>query len=75
VKRILPQLSRTLGALRFGMSGDEVKRLQQLLGMKPALQTGYFGVITEGAVMSFQGLHGLVQDGVVGPKTRAAIGL
>ena len=35
-------------------------------------QTGYFGPLTESAVMRFQGSEGLSQVGIVGPQTRAA---
>ena len=34
---------------------------------------GDFGPDTRGAVLRFQRTHGLTQDGVVGPKTRAAL--
>jgi peptidoglycan hydrolase-like protein with peptidoglycan-binding domain len=34
---------------------------------------GVYNVLTEGAVMAFQAANGLQADGVVGPKTRAAL--
>ena len=48
------------------------RRLQQLLGVSA---DGEFGPITLRAVMAYQASHGLVADGIVGPATRAALGL
>lgn len=52
--------------LRKGSRGEEVKKLQQLLGLKA---DGIFGVQTETAVKQFQLKHGLVADGIVGKNT------
>ena len=52
--------------LRRGMSGNAVKELQTLLGLKP---DGIFGCLTETAVRLFQKENGLVEDGVCGAKT------
>lgn len=52
--------------LRRGASGNAVKELQGLLGLK---QDGIFGCLTETAVRLFQKEHGLEPDGVVGQKT------
>jgi len=52
--------------LRRGASGNAVKELQGLLGLK---QDGIFGCLTETAVRLFQKEHGLVEDGVVGKNT------
>lgn len=52
--------------LRRGSRGEEVKKLQQLLGLKA---DGIFGVQTETAVKQFQLKHGLVADGIVGKNT------
>lgn len=62
-------------SLRWSMEGDDVRELQQLLnGLGHALVTdGKFGRITEMAVRSFQRRAGLEADGVVGPKTWAAL--
>jgi lysozyme len=52
--------------LRRGASGNAVKELQGLLGLK---QDGIFGYATETGVKIFQKEHGLEPDGVVGQKT------
>ena len=56
--------------LRKGSTGDEVMKLQQLLGITA---DGIFGKNTERAVMDFQKRNGLVADGIVGPKTWEAL--
>ncbi len=73
----LPQIRAGLGGapaspltLRKGARGDDVKRVQTILGIKA---DGAFGPITEGAVKSFQISKGLQPDGIVGPKTWAAL--
>ena len=52
--------------LRQGERGDDVKYLQELLGV-PA--DGVFGGGTQQAVIAFQQQHGLTADGIVGAKT------
>jgi hypothetical protein len=62
--------------LRRGARGDAVRRLQQALlgaGFDPGGVDGVFGPRTEGAVERFQAAKGLVTDGIVGPRTWAAI--
>src|SRR3989344_8595946 len=62
-----------------GMRGDDVKKLQELLGVTP--RSGYFGAITEAAVQNFQCQYDIVclgetDDtgyGLVGPRTRAKL--
>lgn len=66
--------------LRNGCKGDDVKAMQERL-----IELGYgfylgrwgadgdFGAGTENAVMAFQDAHGLTVDGIVGPKTWAAL--
>lgn len=64
--------------LQFGMRGDDVKVLQELL-----MQLGYelpeygadgdFGKETEDAVLTFQIEHDLQQDGKYGDKTHATL--
>ena len=63
-------LSRTL---KNGMSGDDVYTLQNLLasfGYFYATPTGYFGDLTEAALMAFQTDYGLAADGLAGPITQ-----
>lgn len=52
--------------LRKGMIGDDVKILQEFLGIAV---DGAFGTQTENAVKKWQAANGLVADGVVGIKT------
>lgn len=59
--------------LRLGDRGDDVKLLQGKLGLVPA--DGIFGPATERAVKAFQARRGLTADGLVGPKTWAALAL
>lgn len=56
--------------LKRGDIGEDVKLLQKALGLKG---DGNFGPKTEGAVKNFQGSHGLVIDGLVGPTTQKLI--
>jgi peptidoglycan hydrolase-like protein with peptidoglycan-binding domain len=56
--------------LRRGAVGDFVKRLQQALGITA---DGFFGAQTEAALREFQRGHGLVPDGLAGPKTWLAV--
>ena len=72
--------------LRYGMTSDDVKRLQELLASDPEIYpegiiSGWFGSLTKRAVQRFQAKHGIVSSGneattgygLVGPKTRAKI--
>lgn len=64
--------------LKTGMSGPEVKALQQALlahGFDPGAPDGAFGGGTEAAVMAFQKSEGLLADGIAGPRTLSALGL
>ena len=61
-------------ALRRGMTGEEVKELQQFLKKFPdiypeGLVTGYFGSLTEAAVKKLQQKQGIEPAGNVGQKT------
>lgn len=58
---------RTLSA---GMQGDDVGIWQNLLGVP---MTNTFDSATVAATKAFQKSKGLVADGIVGPKTRAAM--
>jgi peptidoglycan hydrolase-like protein with peptidoglycan-binding domain len=58
------------------MRGADVSALQQLLKTQNYFTsdiTGYFGVITAGAVASYQSAHNLESVGRVGPKTLALL--
>ena len=67
--------------LKFGSKGDAVANLQKQLvklgykgkNGKPLSVDGNFGGSTEHAVIQFQKAQGLVDDGKVGDKTRAAL--
>ena len=70
--------SKNIPTLRRGSMGEAVEELQALLNAKYGANLeidGNFGAKTEAAVKAFQQAHGLAVDGVVGPKTRKALGL
>lgn len=50
-----------------------VQELQRKIAMPADLQTGNFGPLTEARVREFQRQHGLVPDGIVGPKAWAEL--
>lgn len=56
--------------LRRGNRGNDVRYLQQLLGISA---DGEFGQQTEAAVKAFQKAEGMAVDGVVGPYTWRAL--
>ena len=60
--------------LRMGSEGEAVKKLQRRLCdlgyMKEKYITGYYGEITESAVVKFQIRAGLETDGIAGPATQ-----
>ncbi len=65
----------TRATLRNGSTGADVKVLQQLLvqhGYQIGID-GIFGSGTEAAVKRFQAANGIGADGIVGPKTWAAL--
>ena len=62
----------------YGSQGGSqaVRELQvrlRTVGYEPGPIDGLFGPLTRGAVRSFQRAHGLASDGVVGPRTDAAL--
>lgn len=61
--------------LKMGSSGPYVKMLQDLLSTKGFIlkSDGYFGPITDAYVRQFQKMSKLEEDGIVGPKTWAAL--
>lgn len=58
--------------IKSGSRGDDVKTLQRLLNLIP---DGIFGKLTDEAVRQFQHENGLVEDGIVGPKTWEKLGV
>jgi putative chitinase len=54
--------------LKRGMKGDDVKRMQQVLGVAA---DGDFGFGTDAALKKWQRANGLTADGVAGPATLA----
>jgi len=59
-----------------GITNNDVTELQTILtqqGLFSGPITGYYGPLTEAAVIAFQSAHGIDQLGVVGPSTRAAL--
>tara|TARA_R110000851_G_scaffold287988_2_gene442059 strand:+ start:146 stop:1030 length:885 start_codon:yes stop_codon:yes gene_type:complete len=57
--------------LKKGSRGEDVKVLQQFLGLTA---DGIFGSGTEASVKNWQVTNGLVADGIVGPKTWDSMG-
>ena len=75
---IIVDASKNIPTIRRGAEGDLVEELQAILNAKYGAELdidGVFGAKTETAVKAFQKAHGLTVDGIVGPKTRAALGL
>lgn len=58
--------------IRKGDRGEDVRTLQRALGIT---DDGIFGEQTEKVLKEWQFAHGLVADGVAGPKTWAALGI
>jgi len=57
--------------LKVGSKGDDVKKLQEKLGLTPDVGVAIFGPKTEAAVKAWQKDNGLKDDGVVGDGTWA----
>ena len=72
--------SSSFGSLQIGSRGPSVASLQSKLNsaLTPSprlIPDGVFGAQTAQAVRNFQQRNGLTADGVVGPRTAAALGL
>lgn len=66
----------TMRTLKFGMEGQDVRELQEVLTLREyslGKVDGDFGNKTKQAVIAFQKDAGLEQDGEYGPKTRKAL--
>lgn len=64
--------------LRFGDRGADVMEVQTALrshGNDPGPLDGIWGNRTQAAVLAFQANAGIEVDGIVGPQTRAALGI
>jgi len=66
------------GQLDIGSTGSNVTQLQQFLATNPSIYpagtvSGYFGPLTQAAVVQFQVAYGIPQAGRVGPATQAKI--
>lgn len=73
---MLPEIAVAAGLLKQGMTGTDVKVLQQKL-MEwgyPLEADGKFGPLTVAAVKAFQASRGLKVDGIVGTQTWEEIG-
>lgn len=65
-------------SVSYGARGDDVRKIQQALknwGYYKGSVDGVFGSGTLSAVKEFQRKNGLTVDGIVGPKTAAALGI
>lgn len=73
-----PTHVKNLPVLKYGSRGEYVKAWQTFLnlnGFPCGLNDGIYGKNTEKAVRAFQESRGLDPDGIIGPKTWAALGL
>jgi hypothetical protein len=77
---MLPDQETVIRDLSRDDEGEDVRVLQRILIkrgytlLEPQVD-GIFGRSTEAFVVHFQWQHGLNADGVVGPRTRTALGL
>lgn len=60
-----------LPTLRRGDAGPDMAFVQAMLG--DLVTDGWFGPVTQAAVMYFQRVHNLKPDGIIGPKTWKAL--
>ena len=76
-RNVMEESGARPNGLVLGEQGESVKRVQELLGRYGYLAagnaTGYYGEITEEAVISFQKNNNLTADGSVGMHTMAKL--
>lgn len=63
-------------SLKIGLSGSDVTALQNALislGLLQSQATGYFGPLTQKALIAYQAKYSISQTGTVGPLTRAQL--
>jgi peptidoglycan hydrolase-like protein with peptidoglycan-binding domain len=78
VAAVLRRDVAALPDLRQGQRGGNVQTLQKALNLaagRSLAQDAFFGPATAQAVRDVQRIFGLGVDGVVGPRTRAALGV
>lgn len=78
VGALLPSFAAEAEVLKSGSSGTQVRTVQTKLknwGYYTGSVDGIYGPKTVAAVKYFQRVNGLTQDGIVGAKTAAAMGI
>ncbi|MBO4562779.1 MAG: spore cortex-lytic enzyme [Clostridia bacterium] len=78
ITALLLPLAAGAASLSYGSRGEDVKKVQTRLknwGYYNGAVDGIFGSGTLAAVKAFQRKNGLAADGIVGPKTAAALGI
>jgi len=76
VTLLIPQLAYAASILKKGSRGSQVIDLQNRLiklGYLSGKADGIYGPLTEQAVKKFQKDHGLIVDGIAGPKTLSSL--
>ncbi len=67
-----------VASYKIGSSGDAIREIQQRLkdwGYYKGEVDGYYGVLTQDAVIAFQKKHGITVDGFVGTQTAEKLGV
>lgn len=67
-----------VASYKMGSSGDAIREIQQRLkdwGYYKGTVDGYYGALTQDAVIYFQKKHGITVDGVVGAQTAEKLGV
>ncbi|SDZ51294.1 Putative peptidoglycan binding domain-containing protein [Evansella caseinilytica] len=66
LEKAIPKYSRVLRQQSKMLSGNDVKAIQRVVGVK---DDGKYGPVTAAAVKDYQRKYGLTVDGAVGPQT------